>query len=230
MNHFLHPQGIADNAMDASGILYFLAGGHYLFRWWSRDKWESKFVTVDDVAAALSNVQNDSGWLGEGILRAGRSARGQWFVYSAPAQHITLTLTTGGPGAVTVPIPATVLIGVDHAYYLFAVSEAAARPTSMIYHAPFPNVYSHGRICWGANKPPKAHHKHARAVWQMFFETPFNSHLANKKSSTFESDVTGQLRALAISKAEKYPLDDLQRAAGSLDSLVQQVLDRNWRE
>ena len=227
----LDPQQIMADPIEAHGILYFLPAGHFLWRWSEKGAWESKFVTIEDVAASLANVENDSGWLGEGVIRAGHSARGDWFVYTAPAQKIMLTLVSPEQSiAVTIPIPTTVLIGVGPAYYLYAAQETIVTPRSNLYHAPFPNVYGNGRICWGQNHRPAAHPSRAKAVWKLFFETPFNSHLASGKSLACAKNVTEQLRWLSNNHTRKYPLADLVRLNVTLDHQVQQVMDRNWRE
>jgi hypothetical protein len=58
--------------MQAEAALYFLPQGHYLFCWQEEAGLTgSKFVTVDDLAAAFSNSERDTGWLAPGIVRAG---------------------------------------------------------------------------------------------------------------------------------------------------------------
>lgn len=215
--------------IQAEGVLYFLDGGHFLFKYLKDETWQSKFVTIDDVAAALANVENDSGWLGEGILRAGRCAQGEWFVYTEPAQKITIQVTTSDLAQITIPIPATILIGVGHKYFLYALN-GFAKPNAPLYHAPFPNVYGHGRICWGSNRPPAAHHKHAKTVWNMFFQTPFNTHLAGQKSQAYKGNVMEQLVKLSNAHAEEYPLDDMLNTYLSLDDGVKRILERGWRD
>lgn len=215
--------------IKSDGILYFLESGHFLFRFFLKNRWESKFLTIEDVAASFVDEETDTGWIQKNIIRAGRSARGDWFVYFAPAQQKQLTFHLPGETvSLKVPIPTTVLIGVGHSYYLFAVADAAPSPRSKIYHAPFPNIYSNGRICWGNNPHPKAHHSQAAAVWNLFFGTPFNTHLANGKSNAFPKDVTEHLRALA--DARKYPQADLMELNTTLEYCVGRILDRNWRD
>lgn len=75
----------ADPAIEYQAALYFL-DGHYLFRSRENQGWKFKFVTSDDVMAAFTSRERDSGWLPSGIVRAGSNKAGEWFVYSAPAQ------------------------------------------------------------------------------------------------------------------------------------------------
>lgn len=227
----LDVQKVSNDPIEAQGILYFLPAGHFLWRWSGNGAWESKFVTIQDVASAFTNVEHDSGWFGEGVIRAGRSARGDWFVYTASPQKITIALQTPEETVpITFPIPTTVLIGVGPAYFLYAAQDTKITPRSSLYHAPFPNVYGNGRICWGSNHRPSAHHTRAKAIWKLFFETPFNTHLARKKSKAFEDNITEQLRSLSDHHARKYPAADLVRFNTTLESQVQQVMDRNWRD
>lgn len=222
-------QQLLQSDIRAEGVLYFLTGGHFLFQYLKDGASQSKFVTIDDVAAALANVENDSGWLGDGILRAGRCSQGEWFVYAEPAQTITIQVTTGDQAEITIPIPATVLIGVGHKYFLYALN-GPVKPGATLYHAPFPNVYGHGRICWGSNRPPVAHHKQAKTVWNMFFETPFNNHLAGLKSQACKANVMEQLVKLSNEHAKKYPLEDMVNIHQSLDTVVKRILERDWRD
>lgn len=221
---------VLDTKVQAEGILYFLDSGHFLFRWQKKGIWESKFVTIEDVAASLTNTEIDTDWLGSGIIRCGRSPRGDWFVYTAAAQKRDLVIvTSAGTEKVTLPLPATVLIGIGNAYYLFAGAQyGPLNKDSKIYKAPFPNIYSNGRICWGNNHRPLAQHCHAEEVWNLFFETPFNEHLVNGKSQACEKNVNEKLLSLAGQK--KYPLDDLVSENTHLYYLVSKIMDRNWRD
>ena len=223
-------QKTLDTEIQAQAVLYFLEGGHFLFRHQDQKAWQSKFVTIQDVADSFTNTRTDTGWIGDGVIRAGRSPRGDWFVFAAPGQKQTLTLATPeGTETLTVPIPATVLIGVGNSYYLFAGAQyVPLGPSAGLFRAPFPNVYSNGRICWGDNSRPPANHLVARAVWDMFFRTPFNTHLSNGKSKAHDNDVNEQLITLA--NMEKYPLDDLIKESYSLDTMLQRILERDWRE
>lgn len=220
------------SGVEADAALYFMPQGHFLFRYQESGRWCSKFVTIDDVAKSLANIESDSGWLGAGILRTGRSQRGNWFVYTAPAQKMSLLLTDETDRVEepvhNVPIPATVLIGVGHAYFLYAVADDVVTPASKLYHAPFPNVYGHHRICWGNNAHPVASVAAAPQVWRLFFATPFNAHLANEKSKAYQKNVNEQLRQVAGRK--KYPVADLVPIKDDLAGAVRTVLERGWND
>jgi hypothetical protein len=189
--------------------LYFIEGGHYLFRTFEgrgrSDADVSKFVRSTDVAAAFVGQELDTGWLPAGLVRMGYAACGPWFVYSAPGQKVTTWL--GENERVEIPIPRTVLMGAGSNYYLFAQRGKHVDVNGALYHAPFPNVYPSGRICWGRNTPGEALAENARRVWDMFFEAPFNGDLCGGKCVSQGSDVRELLRSWK--DKNKFPEDEL---------------------
>ena len=213
---------------NAEAELYFLPGGHYLFRRRSAAGVMSKFVTAPDVAAAFTGQEMDSGWLPPGVLRIGQHARGPWYVYSAPAQRLRLALTTPeGIQEIEIPIPRTVLIGYGESCYLAALREDHFDPTARLCHAPFPNLYNELRICWGDNTPPEVNIQSAAKTWKLFFDAPFNGHLTGGKSQAYPDDVRRQLLALAVSKRRRYPARDLVETRFTINSLLD-ALQRGW--
>jgi PRTRC genetic system protein B len=218
----------------ATGALYFLESGDFMFRYRSQDKRRygeprilegAKFVTVRDVQAAFGGSDVDTGWVGPGVIRCGYCAEGDWFVYAAPKQKLSIqvVMSNGNTKKLVLPIPLTVMVGVGMQYYLWAVPYNFS-PDSGLCHAPFPNIHSNGAICWGQNTPPKAHHRHAEAAWYLFFESQFNGDLANGKSEKFEDDVRRMLAQVARKKLEEYPEKDLVRANHSLRTVLQDLV------
>jgi len=210
--------------------LYFVEGGHYLFRTFGaaveprRGKKVAraegvKFVRSSDVAAAFSGQDLDSGWLPAGVVRMGYSARGAWFVYGAPGQKVAVTL---GERQARIPIPRTVLVGVGQTYYLFAQRGQHLEPHKDLCHAPFPNVYPDGRICWGQNNPPEAGPEKARGVWQLFFDAPFNGDLAGQKCRSHAGSVLDLLGAL--DGASKFPEGELITHTNSLEWTIKHLI------
>jgi hypothetical protein len=209
-----------DPKIDYDAALYFL-DGHYLFRQKRRTGWVSKFVTAEDVRAAFTGQENDSGWLPAGIVRAGTSKAGKWFVYSAPTQKATIQFE-GDEAPIKIPLPRTLLVGVGANYYLWALTGEHFEPGAIAHAAPFPNVHGDGRICWGAATPPRADPEKARGVWKLFFETPFNNHLIDRKSKAHPEDVRSQLRALEGKR--EYPTNDLQPTMAAASSLIERII------
>lgn len=212
--------------LEAGGVLYFL-DGQYLFRHRNGAAWVSKFLTSEDLEAAFTRSEPDTGWTPAGVVRQGRRAAGPFFVYSAPAQKVELSLADGEP-ALRIPIPRTVLLGIGNMYFLWALKAKLFDPGETVYRAPFPNVYSDGRICWGSFAPPESDSRNARPVWEMFFRTPFNAHLAIKKVRSAEKDARDLLRKLAEGGARSFPEGELIRedSASSIGRLIDQQLGR----
>ena len=210
--------------------LFFLNGGHYLFRFMEDGKKASKFVTSVDVAAAFSMKELDTGWLPAGVVRCGQNAAGQWFVYSTPPQKVKLSLEkaaiNGGDIPLTIPIPRLALIGSGSSYWLAAMRGKHFEHEAMAYHAPFPNVHPSGKICWGGNTPPEAKPENARHAWELFFESPFNADLTGQKSQRHSKDVRELLKELDHNH-RLYPISDLISMNIPIERLVEKVIGGN---
>jgi len=219
---------VQDPPFEAEAALYFMAGGHYLFRRADKGNYQSKFVTVRDVAAAFSQQEIDSGWLPAGVVRCGHSAKGPWFVYSAPAQKVTIYMTppkgfSSAPIDLTIPIPRTVLMGIGSDYCLWAMKSTHFELDEDAYHAPFPNVFSEAeKICWGTNRPGEAEAGKARKVWELFFQTTFNADLASQKSVTHPEDV--RLLLLELGGKNKFPTSELLTTRWNIRQAVERML------
>jgi PRTRC genetic system protein B len=218
---FIEP--VEKPAFEVQGVLYFL-DGHYLFTYPSSSGNVSKFVTAPDLAAAFSQTEQDTGWFTSGVVRAGHHAKGDWFVYTASEQTVDVILDAQSSEVFKVAIPRTVLLGIDRVYYLWALKGKYFLPNEVAYHAPFPNIYQNGKICWGQNTPPQASGKSIREAWELFFKAPFNADLSANKSRSHSGDVRDTLRKLAETKARAYPKDDLIFAGAMIGSLVEAIL------
>ncbi len=193
--------------------LYWLDGGHYLFRHHEEKRTITKFVTAADVAAAFSGQLEDSGWVTPGIVRFGQSVQGPWYVFFAPPGKATIYLEDQGAlGGVPLPLvlPGLVLLGIGRTHYVWAVRTHVFNPADPAYYAPFPNVYDDGHVCWGRNAPPKVEREMAAHTWKLFLESPFTASLLGGKSNAYPADIRQQLQKLAMAKAKAYPVDDLR--------------------
>ncbi len=208
--------------------LYWLDGGHYLFRHREDSRTITKFVTAADVAAAFSGQLEDSGWVASGIVRFGQSAKGPWYVFFAPPARATIYLEDKGElGGVPlpVPLPGLVLLGFGRLHYVWAVRTSTFNPDNPAYYAPFPNIYDDNHVCWGVNAPPEVRREQAARTWKLFLDSPFTASLLAGKSNAYPTDVRKQLQALAMAKAETYPVDDLRPIGGlSIAQAIGQVI------
>lgn len=198
--------------------------GHYLIRYQENGRWVSKFVTAEDMSAAYTLTEKDTGWIPNRIMRFGSSPRGPWSVYSTEPREILITLE-GDLAPISIPAPRLVLLGIGNTYYLWALKCEDFQRDGVAYKAPFPNVHDDGKICWGSNTPPAATVDKIKDAWKLFFATPFNNHLTNGKSIKYPNDVREMLRDLAIQ--EKYPVSDLRDASGqgrTISSVIESVL------
>jgi len=218
----------------ATGALYFLRSGDFLFRYRngergnprSEDRAEgAKFVTMRDVRAAFGGSEADTGWINLGVIRCGYCAGGNWFAFIAGPQKVSIhvVMKSRALRKLTLPIPATVLVGVGKQYFIWA-TKSSFGPEQPLYHAPFPNVHTEGTICWGQNTPPEALPCNATQAWQLFFESTFNGDLSNGKSAKFQMDVRRMLSQVTRKKLDEYPEEDLIMANRSLSSALRSLV------
>jgi hypothetical protein len=201
------------------GSLHFIDTGELLFV--NSQPHQAKFVTAQDVASAFSGIEQDTGWMPAGVVRAGHNARGSFFVYSTPPQQVNIAFD-GTPGVLTIPIPRLVLVGVNCSYYLFASKKAHFDPVDQACYAPFPNVHPDGKICWGSASAPEALPTNARKAWDAFFAAQFNADLAAGKSLSHKDNVCKLLRSLDGKR--RFPTGDLVEASYSITHTVYDIL------
>lgn len=209
-------------------ILYLLEG-QYLYQSQSEDgSIRYKFLSAQSVRLAFSREPVDSGWLMPDICRWGYGKSGQWAIMFIPPAIHTLWLPTIANGldnvtpnqtedqdlgekltAVQVPLPALIFGGAGQQYYLWAVNAKEFNPQLVGYHAPLPNVYPDGRICWGSNQVGVVTPQNLREAWKLFISSPFNSHLAQGKSKRYNTNILDQFRRLRTTNRRAYPTNDL---------------------
>lgn len=213
---YLGPETIAS--------ISFLKTRELMFTWQQDDRIQSKLITNEAAFLAFKEGhQQDTGWLPAGVLRAGSNARGEWVVYTARAQLIDILTDKGEK--LRVPIPATLFMGWGSRYYLWALPNKKFDKKLAVYKAPFPNIYDNGRICWGSHKVPKVSVINIERVWQMFFGTAFNEHIAAKKCRSHPDNVLDLLRRLSREGAATFPFKELGRADFvSVDLCIERLL------
>lgn len=215
--------GMRDDIFKTASVeaaIYFLNTGEFLFRWKDdRGRTASKCVAPGDVAAAFTRSEEDSGYLASGVVRTGYSKHGSWYVFFAAPQVVTINLFDDE--MITVPIPACVMVGVGREYYIWSIREKVFSPNATAYAAPFPNVNPDGKICFGQNNPPDAHHSKATEIWNLFMQSPFNGDLVTDKSIRFKNDVRKQLDKQA--GKNKFPVGDLVSCKITIGSCIGRV-------
>lgn len=251
--------------MAVQAELLFLEG-QLVYHW--RDPEEKgggehfKFVSLQQASRAFQQQSVDTGWLPSGLVRWGSTTAGSWLVKFIPPGYHTLTLTTLDEAhfkelgevkknlvQIRVPLPAMIFAGTGDKYYVWALKGKLPDPEGKLYHAPLPNLYSDGKVCFGQNNPPPVSWETLDKTWKLFIEdAPFNADLSGGKSVEFATDIRKQL--IAVSKlAEKaskkvgagggggieYPVADLvpytspqnSKAGMTLNEAVERLLKNN---
>lgn len=212
-----------------------------------------KFLSPESVRTAFSFSVVDTGWLPPNTLRWGAGRLGPWVAMWIPPATYTLNLSPISrgrdvrPGAVNPPVgnesrfalpvklslPGFVFAGAANVYSVWALKEPEFSHKAAAYHAPLPNVYLDGKICWGNNSIVPARADAMEQQWRLFIESPFNSDLDSNKSKSRPDSILQKLWELALGigssgdtaetqarpkrKAKQaptiggaYPVDDLQ--------------------
>ncbi len=123
----------------------------------------------------------------------------------------------GSDAPLRVPLPPLILIRAttedkNPQYQVYAVK---SRPTTLdtpLFHAPLPNVFGSGSICWGSVQrvtDTELQTNSLIADWTAFLGSPFGDHAVNGKSKSHFSDIRQKLIDLERRKARVYPKSDL---------------------
>ncbi|MDX1992545.1 MAG: hypothetical protein SF029_09150 [bacterium] len=173
-------------------------------------------VDAAHVAAALSaKVRFDTGLMSENTLLVRHEGVKRTVVeYRSPGK--TGIFLEGAETALRVPLPPLILIRVttDNApqYGLYAVKKRPSGMDEPLFHAPLPNVFTSGAICWGSVKRVSDEALAGTSLnddWTMLLGSPFGDHACSGKSKAHPSDIRKQLIELEGRKARVYPKRDL---------------------
>lgn len=134
----------------------------------------------------------------------------------------------GSDAPVRVPLPPLLLIRTtsenkNPQYQVYAVKE---RPTALdapLFHAPLPNVFSSGSICWGSVRRVEdtaLQSNSLTADWTTLLGSPFGDHAVSGKSKSHPHDIRQKLLELESRKARVYPKSDLISVKKTLAQMV----------
>jgi hypothetical protein len=216
------------NSAAIQAELLFL-DGYYIFH--RRDKRLPaadlyKCVSPSALRAAFSYEPIDTGWMQLNIVRYGTGSMGTYVIKFIPsATHL---LNCDEIGTLKILLPAMVFIGIEKKYWVWAIKGKTFDPKAIAFHAPLPNIYNSGQICWGVNEPLNASPQSIEAAWNLFISSLFTSHLTTGKSKAHSIDVRQQLLKLhQQGKRSTYPASDLMPIGNkrSVGTLVQEILD-----
>ena len=185
-------------------------------------------VDPAQVALALAaKVTFDTGLLsGNTLLVRQDSVKKLVVEYRPPAK--TGLFIDGSETALRVPLPGLVLIRAasDDKTPQYAVYAVKRRPEKLdipLFHAPLPNVFNSGSICWGT--VPRVEDAALRGSslandWTMLLGSAFGDHAVGGKSKRHPQDIRRLLIELEGKKATRYPTGDLVPVKKTLGQVV----------
>ncbi len=174
-------------------------------------------VDPAQIALALAaKVTFDTGLLGGNTLLVRQDGVKKTIVEYRQPQKTGIFLD-GSETALRVPLPGLVMIrvtteGKAPQYGVYAVKR---RPDSMdipLFHAPIPNVFGSGAICWGTVQRVTDDALRGASLandFAMLLGSPFGNHACSGKSRSHPQDIRAKLVALEAQKAKRYPVSDL---------------------
>ncbi|MBK9711524.1 MAG: hypothetical protein IPO81_09405 [Kouleothrix sp.] len=185
--------------------------------------WRSYPISPDALAQALGKLPVTAGLLPEGTVGAGLRDGDAFYVQHVPAATARLQLLEGGQASILrVMLPPLIWAGWRDNYRIFALGpDTPLAANTPLYHAPFPNVYPTGVICWGDVRVQRATPTTLPAMRRLFLEeSQFNSHLDTGKSKSGRAAIA-QLRYVGTRGPDTpYPLRDLLPAGMTLGALL----------
>lgn len=218
----------AQSLIQGNHSLEFFEGGQYVFTTRTADGGRAyKFISPAIVAAAFRDAPVDSGWTAPGLVRCGTSTKGEFAVSFIAAQRHTLLVEmakTKEAVPMQIYLPSLVFVGIGKHYSVWAMSSPTLQPDALLFHAPLPNVFYNGGICWGENRPAMANATNINKGWELFITSPFNGHVANGKSVSETEDVRILLKQLADSKVDHFPLGELIATETTLNQRISPMI------
>jgi hypothetical protein len=197
-------------------ILSFYSFGVMLHK---RDGDKVSEYPVDPAQAALAlsaKVRFDTGLLSDSTLLVRQEGVKKTVVEYRVPQKTGLYLDDSET-ALRVPLPGLLLIRVtsedrNPQYQVYAVKKRPIKLDELLFHAPLPNVFSSGNICWGTVQRVTDTALQGTSLaddWAVLLGSRFNDHGVGGKSKSHPSDVRQMLIALEGRKARAYPKTDL---------------------
>lgn len=174
-------------------------------------------VDPAQVATALAaRVRFDTGLLSPDVLCV-QTDGPRTLVAQHRKRQKTSLLIEGSNAPVFVPLPDLVLLRVVAGderpdYRVFACKGRPTDPDAVLYHAPLPNVYRDGRICWG--NVPKASTASLTSNtldedFALLLGTTFTNHSVSGKSHSHTDDIRAKYLDMEQRRTRTYPTRDL---------------------
>lgn len=174
-------------------------------------------VDPGQVALALAaKVTFDTGILGGNTLLVRQDGVKKTVVEYRPPQKTGLYFD-GSDAPLRVPLPGLLMIRVTAdekapQYGVFAVKQRPETLDTPLFHAPIPNVFNSGAICWGTVQWVTDDALRGATLaddWTMLLGSSFGDHAVGGKSKREPRDIRKLLIDLEAKKARTYPKRDL---------------------
>jgi PRTRC genetic system protein B len=185
-------------------------------------------VDPAQIALALAEkVTFDTGLLNGNILLVRQDGVKKTIIEYRPPQKTGLYLD-GSDVALRVPLPGMVMIRVTTGdkspqYGVYAVKRRPETLDSPLFHAPLPNVFNTGAICWGT--VPRVEDvalsgSSLSGDWTMLLGSSFGDHAVGGKSKRKPEDIRKLFIELETNKARAYPKSDLVPVRRTLQQVL----------
>ena len=176
-------------------------------------------VSASDIAEALSaKICFDTGLMRDDMLLVQCEGLRETVVSFRKAQKTGLWLE-GSDEPIRIPLPNLLLIrtstGKTPSYQVYAVKQRPETLDEELFHAPLPNVYSSGSICWGTIRHDQIDSASLQADWNRLLGTRFGSHACSGKSKSHQRDIREKWLSFSPRK-RVYPKNDLISANKTL--------------
>jgi PRTRC genetic system protein B len=196
--------------------LDFYSSAVLMSRWKDDGRLATYPVSVHDVVSACTNVQLSSGLLPASTLFWKQRANQTILGIYVPARCWKVQTEDR---SYHVPMPPFVFVGCGSSYYVFAIKKRPSNELDQLYHAPCPNVHTHGGICQGNTPFPICSLRNIQTTLTLFLEgSLFNADLSRGKCQSHPEDVR-ELWA-ELDGRKRFPLSELVPAQMTLWNLV----------
>src|SRR5690606_15540988 len=177
--------------------------------------------------ALAARVTFDTGLLSADTLLVRYEGVQQLVIGYRRAQKTGIYLE-GSETPLRVPLPGLILIRVTKEqrspdYHLYAVKRRPQNLDVALFHAPLPNIYTTGSICWGTVRKVSETALAGASLaedWQQLLGSPFGDHSVHGKSHAYRQDIRQQLIVLEKRNARVYPTSDLVPIKKTLGQLL----------
>lgn len=108
-------------------------------------------------------------------------------------------------------------------YRVYAATERPTSPDAPLYHAPLPNIYYDGNVCWGTVTKPGRQQlagNDLSADWAQLLATPFGNHGVAHKCRSRPDDIRSLYLDLEKRRARVYPKRELLPLKRALKDVV----------